>query len=211
VPAVGRDWFPPDSYVTRLVEGSTTMLADAESSTSGKLEAGPSTRVFKQDLMTRADGVSQLNRAAKVTWIGETGVVSLAVSAGTVPGDVAATLRFALATASVDAADPVPSVTVELVDGARRTAAVPLEAYGGVFPPMPPSLYKSREVARLAMLDEAIPTGAETHLQTFALPLAAFTATSPGLDPSRLREIRFRFAGPAGDGIFLDEIGIDPS
>ena len=88
--------------------------------------------------------------------------------------------------------------------------SLPLDAFGGVFPPMPTNPYKSREVAHLAMLGDQVSSDAETHLQTFVLPIDSFD-WAPGSDPSSLRALRFRITGPAAGALYLDEIGIDPS
>jgi hypothetical protein len=210
VPAAGRDWLPSDAYVTRLVEGSTAMLDDVDGS-SGTLTPEGSTRLLRLDLATREAGVTQGNKAAKVAWSAGGAAVRLDVpaTAASVLAGPGATIRFAVATASVDPADPVPEVTVELVDAAGRVAALPLEAFGGVFPPMPTNPYKSREVAHLATLGDQVSADAETHLQTYALPIGAFTA--PGFDPSSVRALSFRVTAPGAGALYLDEIGIDPS
>ncbi len=211
VPAAGLDWLPSDAYVTRLVEGSTTMLADFDpASTGGGLTAEGSTRVFRQDLATRGDGVTQDNRVARVAWPDGGGAVHVDV-----PGAAAATLaqpratvRFALATAAVDPSAPLPDVRVELVDAAGRVAASRLSAVGGVMPPMPVNPWKSREVAGLAMLGQGVSADAEAHLQTFVLPVASFNGAAD-FDRSSVRMLRFAIGAPASGALFLDEIGVD--
>jgi hypothetical protein len=136
--------------------------------------------------------------------------VAVPPSAAAVLADPTATVRFALATASLDPEAALPEVTLELVDAAGRVASTPLSAVGGVFPPMATNPWKSREVAALAMLGEGVSTDAETHLQTYALPVAAFNAV-PGFDPTQVRAVRFAIAGPESGALFLDEVGIDPS
>ena len=67
--------------------------------------------------MTRAVGVSQSNTAAKVRWSGGGGAVSLAVPAGDGAAAAAprATLRFTVATASLDPSDSLPALTVAAI------------------------------------------------------------------------------------------------
>lgn len=98
--------------------------------------------------------------------------------------------------------DPEPvDFTVELSDSAGKTAALPLSRFGVLQPPLKAQFLKS------AFLDEqAYKKAAEPVMQTIELPLRDFAAQ--GLDPAKLKTIRFRFDRGEKGSIVISEIGL---
>ncbi len=54
------------------------------------------------------------------------------------------------------------------------------------------------------------PRAPEAVFQSFTIPLAAFLAQSPALDPTRLASIRFVFDRSPAGVIMVSELGIAP-
>lgn len=97
----------------------------------------------------------------------------------------------------------LPDLSVELVDGAGRTAKLPLSAFGPVRRPIESYVYrrKGRDKDRFAALYEQV-------LQTYVMPMARFSAATPGFDPTTLAEVRLVFDRTKVGQVHVDDIGI---
>jgi hypothetical protein len=91
-------------------------------------------------------------------------------------------------------------LTVEIEDAGGRTGRLPL----GRFRLLQPQV--EAQVAKAAWLSDEKPS--ELVFDTFEIPLAAFRETTPGLDPSRLRAVRFLFDRTAKGVVVLDDLAI---
>jgi hypothetical protein len=116
-------------------------------------------------------------------------------------------LAFELGNAS-DEPPPV-YVTVELVDAKGSVASQPANRYGIIPPLMPAKLEKSRLVSKQLGYDffPKLETPYERVLQSFEIPLTAFTRANPHFDVTRITTIRFRFNDEHDGKAHLDEIG----
>ena len=90
--------------------------------------------------------------------------------------------------------------TVEVEDAAGRTARLPL----GRFRLLQPQI--EAQVAKAAWMASEKPS--ELVFDSFEVPLAAFRETTPDLDPSNLRAVRFLFDRTEKGVVVLDDIGI---
>jgi hypothetical protein len=92
-------------------------------------------------------------------------------------------------------------LTVEVADADGGTARVPLSRYGAVRRPLQSYVYlrKGRDAQRFATTYELV-------LQTYVIPLADLA--SQGVNPSRLRTVRWRFDRTPAGTVVLDNIGL---
>ncbi|MGH7504985.1 MAG: hypothetical protein ACRELX_05025, partial [Longimicrobiales bacterium] len=108
-----------------------------------------------------------------------------------------------------DEEKPPVDLSIEVVDAAGVSARVPLSRYGVVRRPLEMHILRRRDLE-----EERFEHLYEIVLQTYSIPLSDFTRASPGLDPSRLKQVRFVFdIAPAGT-VLIDEIGfsaMDPA
>ena len=98
--------------------------------------------------------------------------------------------------------DPV-DFTVELVDRAGHSAALPLSAIR----PLQPVL-KIVHAKWKAMEDALFEQSWEPVFQTFELPLAAFEKAAPGFKPGQLQTIRLRFDKSPKGVVVLGKVGL---
>ncbi len=94
-------------------------------------------------------------------------------------------------------------LSVELEDGAGRTARLPLTDFGVVRVPLESYIYrrKGRDKTAFATLAEPV-------MQTYVVPAAAFTKANAAFDPSTLRTIRLVFDRAKVGAILLDDVGL---
>lgn len=98
-----------------------------------------------------------------------------------------------------DAPKPPVDLSIEVEDAAGRTASVPLSDYGPIRRPL--------EIHILRRTDQETRDPTEMVLQSYHLPLSDFTASTPGLDPSRLVAVRLVFDRAVAGEVVVDEIG----
>ena len=196
----------------------------------GTIEARGLTTWRQEDLKLRGGG-TQRNQVTRLGWGEEQEEGELGESAESDPNtsatqaeppefeiklpdtgtaldiSAAAALVFDLLDASEEPNADVPlDLTVELVDGAGTSVALPLSHFQPVPGPIETEFTKWPALERLApQYDSPV----DFILQTFALPLEQFTAVNELFDPSRLSTIRLRFDRQPGGAIVLDGIGID--
>lgn len=97
--------------------------------------------------------------------------------------------------------DTLPmDLSVELVDADGKSLRVALSAYGPVRRPLASYVYRraGRDKARFATTYEIV-------LQTYTIPLADFARS--GVDPARLRAVRWVFDRTEAGTLWLDNIG----
>jgi len=93
-------------------------------------------------------------------------------------------------------------LTLEVEDAEGRTAAVALSRYGPIRRPLEMSILRRKDLEeeRFASLYELV-------LQSFRVPLSDFTAETPELDPTRLREVRLVFDRTEAGTVVVDDVG----
>jgi hypothetical protein len=91
-------------------------------------------------------------------------------------------------------------LTVEIEDAGGRTALLPL----GRFRLLQPQI--EAQVSKAAWMSGE--KRSELVFDSFEMPLAAFREATPGLDPSRLRAVRFLFDRTEKGVIVLDDVAI---
>jgi dienelactone hydrolase len=217
-PAGAREWLPQDVYVTQYQDASfkavnthdrlgKVELADMKQM---KVETHGLINPAKPELPLR-DAQSQANKALLAQWeAGANPFYSLTLLQGkdalfSLKGDER--LVFSLGNAMQD--NTPLYVTVELVDAQGEVAAQPVNRFGIVPPPLPAKLEKSNRVSK-ALGSEFFPklkTPYEQMLQSFEIPLSAFTAVNPDFDAAQVETIRFRFNDEKGGRMYVDEVG----
>jgi dienelactone hydrolase len=101
-----------------------------------------------------------------------------------------------------DEEKPQIDLSIEVEDAAGVTAKVALSRYGAIRRPLESYILRRRDVekTRFGALSEIV-------LQSYAIPLADFTAADPRIDLGRLTKVRFLFdRAPAGT-VLVDDIG----
>lgn len=99
--------------------------------------------------------------------------------------------------------NPPVDLTVEMEDAAGRTARVVLGAYGAIRRPLETYVMRRRDQE-----ERRFRTHWELVLQTYAIPLADFTAENPELDLTRLRKVRLVFDRVHAGEVVVDQIGL---
>lgn len=96
-----------------------------------------------------------------------------------------------------------PDFSLEIEDGAGRTARLPISRFGPVRMPIESYLYR-----RKGRDKSQFPTLAEAVLHTYVAPFTAFTTVEPAFDVRTVRAIRLIFDRKPVGAIMLDDIGI---
>jgi hypothetical protein len=217
-PAGARSWLPDDIFITEYQDASFKAVSTYDR--PGKVESVDMSEVkasfsglvqpSRPSLLLR-DGQAQQNSAFVAEWqAGSNPEYSLSLPQGgqasfALGGDER--LAFELGMAG-EVATPV-YVTVELVDAQGSVAVQPVNRYGVVPPLTPAKLEKSKQVSKWLGYDffPKIKTPYERVLQSFEIPLSAFTAANPNFDATQITTIRFRFSDEHEGKAYLDEIG----
>lgn len=222
---VAGDWLPGTMYVTRYHHSSFQALAtyeediDLESgSTQGVEIAADSLTKWKEaPLVLRSrnrtsTSNSQQNQAASLAWKRDSTDVIPSYRLALPPGlstswslGPASTLDIlASAEEGVDSL-AVPGAAVDLsiriTDAQGTAASVPLSRYGPIRKPL------DIRVLRRNLDESRFGETAELVLQSFAIPLADFTAVTPELDLSDLVEVALVFDLTPSGTLIVDDIG----
>ena len=116
--------------------------------------------------------------------------------------------------ASHDGSAPVPlDPVVEVTASDGVTVALPLSTWGALPPPLITRLVKNELTGALAGvsgLDLTLRSPAETVVQTYAIPLAAFVAANPAFVPERLDRIVLRIPTSAAGGLAVAGFALAP-
>lgn len=213
-PAAGRDWLPDQTVLVRSSEGGFRPLLDP-SRLGNRLVAGVTDTerdlsLVSIDLVLRALQDSQLNRVDALRWKDGSGTAEYRLDLP--PSTTAAltgghTLRFAMADGRAEGAPGTidPQIVLRTRDGgevARR-----LSEWGDLAPPLPAAMYKEVGLASAFGIGPDLRSPVERVLQTWALPLADFTATDPAFDPARIASVSFVFDRAQAGVVYLDEVG----
>ncbi len=96
-----------------------------------------------------------------------------------------------------------PDFSIEFEDASGRTARLPLSNFGAVRRPLESYIYR-----RKGRDKTQFPTLAEPVMQTYVIPLAAFSAGGSAFDPAGLRNIRLVFDRAPVGAVMVDDIGL---
>lgn len=208
-PRAGRAWLPDDIVETHWQSSERTVIEDFSEGTVDPLRNEPVgfAAVTPADPPLR-DGSKQRDRAVSLTWTGPA-IYTVAVDASVRDRlDPDGSLVFSAAAS--DGATPVEAIVeLESVDG--RVASARLGDVAPGRPALPTKLWKIDGLGDRYLPGERQPLPAERFLQTYAIDLTEFRPHDggPGLDPSRLASIAFRFEGRGA--LYLDDIGFEPA
>jgi len=97
---------------------------------------------------------------------------------------------------------PPLDLTVEVVDGAGRSARVPLSRYGPVRYPLEMSILRRKDLE-----EERFARFYEVLLQSYHIPLGDFVEEAPGLELRRLRTVRLVFDRTEAATVVVDDLG----
>jgi dienelactone hydrolase len=234
----GASWLPAGVYLQQYADSATRVLADYDDDIDVTTAAVPGARLLGENLSDWKEREAEIKwggldtRAVWLGWNREKAKATPSyalllpepgVAAG--PDDV---LAFHLADAKQEPSPPLDEekpgrdekkkdeskkenarkdeapkpidLTVEIEDAAGRTARLPL----GRFHPLQPRI--DAPVTKAAWLADQKPS--ELVFDSFEFPLAAFRAATPGLDPSRLRAVRFLFDRTEKGVVVLDDLAL---
>ena len=229
----GAAWLPDTIFISRYASSRARTLADfdedVDPTTStlpgGRFEGKNLTAWREQSVGPPGNAEVLASRAAYLAWDDDAlqGVPSYTL---TLPPDTAAPAGSSLVFALADGNDnPNPrglrrrdrsapthplwsavprrpiDLTVEITDAAGVVARLPLRSV---------SLLQAQLEARVWKGWFVQPRAPEAVFQSFTIPLAAFRAQSPALDPTRLASIRFVFDRSPAGVVMVSELGISP-
>ena len=208
-PVTAVPWLPQSIIVTRYQDAA---FLPVETTRSGAIAAQENTLAQVETLKLRDGETSQGAQALRLAWpAGSRPRYEITLPDGQAAGwelAPAHALTFALASAP---GEPVAGeVMVELETAVGQVARLPLRDFGPVLPPLPAYLVKAGWLAGLNGFPAKI-APEEIVLQTYTLPLAAFQAANPALQPNQLRALRFIFEGDRAGAIYLGEVGFAPA
>jgi dienelactone hydrolase len=233
----GASWLPAGVYLQQYADSATRVLADYDDDIDVTTAAVPGARLLGENLSDWKEREAEIKWGrldTRAVWLGwNRGKVKATpsyalllpepgVAAG--PDDV---LAFHLADAKQEPSPPLDEekagkderrdvskkkeakkdenpkpidFTVEVEDAAGRTARLPL----GHFRLLQPRI--EAQVAKAGWLEDG--RSSDLVFDSFELPLAAFREASPGLDPSRLRAVRFLFDRTEKGVVVLDDLAL---
>ncbi len=208
-PMAGREWLPDDIYLVRSDDGTAAPLVDVAGSggaapTLAKVSEGLDSALGLQ-LPLRALQDGQDGLATMLEWgTAQPGTATWGVSGIGAPGGPSPTsgseIRLALANGTLPTATGAqasvgldPLVVVTSTDGV--TVGLPLSTWGALPPPLVARLVKSDVLGTLASisgLDLSLRSPAEIVVQSYRIPLSAFSAANPAFVPARLDSVTLR-------------------
>jgi hypothetical protein len=112
-------------------------------------------------------------------------------------------LAFFLCSNRDDSGDSL-DIAVAIEDAAGESAELPLSRFAKISPPL------AARLGKYAFIDDfGASKPAERVLQRFSLPVSAFAAANPNLNPATLRKLSFVFDRSATGEIALDDVGFE--
>jgi dienelactone hydrolase len=219
--AAGEGWLPDTVYVQRFDQAGDVVLAGYEEDIDLTTTTLPGGLISAEELLNWREqrihnkwGTTDI-AAVYLNW--RDGSIP-ALYTIRLPGeDILSlsgeeTLIFHLADPNQDPASENPPVeraprqpldfTILLRDSSGETARLPLSQYRMVQSQLPAQLFK-------AGLFEKNPSS-EPVLQSFAIPLADFTAANPAFDPARLTAVSFVFDRTRPGSLIIESVGFRP-
>ncbi|MFN2115527.1 MAG: MFS transporter [Anaerolineae bacterium] len=223
-------WLPETDYVSRYADPGFRIVADFEedvdSSTASLVGAsirGSGFGYWREKLLEFRTGKSQETRAVALGWSAPGASYTLSLPPGLANDwGLTADSLLVLAVAEADQSPPgrpaqadadtegetaggIPlDLTIEITDSSGASSAVPLSEHGVVPRPIRSTLTKLPAWESRRYRNDTQPI-----LGSVEVPLAAFIAQEPNLDPTGLSSIRLRFDRSPEGVILIDDIGFD--
>jgi dienelactone hydrolase len=196
-------WLPNDLLVTRYSDGELQVIDGQRASIEAAVNATGFVTNQNWRLTLRADGYSQYDYARMLVW--ESGPASLAYEF-TTPLRLTAgnSVTFDLTSASDDYRPRDITVTLVSADDTEATVLVDVETT--LRPPLETHLLKVPGMPGLGDFENWTWL-TERVLQTYEIPIEAFTAANPRIDLSAVVELRFDLIDPSGV-VLIDEVGL---
>ncbi len=210
-PMVGREWLPADVIVVRSKSGESVGLTSGspDRPIDGLTVTTAGATVRTRSVPLRALQPDQVTRGTLMTWNAGSGAASWTLDGlDGILGSGRPPTALRLVVADGRAPDPttttpLPVTVVATAGGAP--AAVPLDRFGALPPPLPVRLAKHDLLAALAGIDLSVRSASEIVLQTYEIPLSAFADTGPSFDPARLSAISIEVARTGSGAIWITE------
>lgn len=222
-PRVAREWLPADRYISQCEEASFETIADFEedldlatTTLKGGRIHGQRLTFWSENALTlrNKNRTPQNNSAVQFAWHHEYNRASPGQESpfyeillpdslpGSAPLSAESRLIFSLANAG-DNNDAV-DLSLELIDRDGESARLPLSHFAPIPCPLKTQLTKWPwlDYFNLARRSELV-------LQTFTIPLAAFTQANSAFTPQRCRRIRFVCDRSPRGQVTLDRMGWD--
>jgi dienelactone hydrolase len=227
----GAAWLPAVVYLQQYEDSATRVLADYEEDIDLTTATAPGARLRGENLADwkeREASIKWGSLDTRAVWLGwnrekakDTPSYALLLPDPGIEAAPDAVVAFHLADAKQDPSPPLDEekagkapkdaakkdenpkpidLTVEVEDGEGRTARLPLGRFRLVQPQIEAQVAKAQWLAEVQR--------SELVFDTFELPLAAFREVTPGLDPSRLRAVRFIFDRTEKGVVVLDDLAV---
>lgn len=216
---VAARWLPDTFYVSQFNDSTFEAVCDYEedpnvttTTLAGGSTAGEGLKTWReQRIPLRAkDGRNQDNSAVYLGWDrkGKAGAplyrIQLPAGEGQAPQLGAdAKLVLSLANTSKEAGDPNFTIELKTIDGA--TVSLPFTQFAAITPRL------KVQTSKMSFMETMVVEPAEVILQTYELPLAAFSRADARFNPARLKTITLRFDRTPSGEIALDRVGFTKS
>ncbi|UCC64764.1 MAG: MFS transporter [Anaerolineae bacterium] len=218
---VARVWLPDTVYLNLFQGSADRLVSTYEEDIDVKTTTMPGGEQSGENLTLWREGAVELlasvqfgpidTSAVYLGWDAESSgdLASYAISLPEegLTLDVDSTLIFSLAdagptpTSSEGGSREPIDLTVEVIDGAGRSARLPLSSYSYLQPQIV-SVF-----AKAPFLNITGPSPSEAIFQSFEYPLAAFAEANPTLDPADLAAVRLLFDRTPAGVVVLDDVG----
>jgi dienelactone hydrolase len=220
-PAAAAGWLPEDAIVTQYQDHEFIPVDTNELGGRQHVEVRGA-KAAAEDMsewkavahQSRHDGTTLHDRVLQFAWaagsepVYEVSLPTEEVARWSLAGDDA--LVLSLGNALTGTVESPGEIVVELETDRAAVARLPLSDFAPVHPSLPVAFTKAPWIAPMTGYDIEVFRPEEFVLQTYTLPLSAFTQVSPNFDPAHLRAIRVRFDGSKDGAVLLDDIGFWP-
>jgi hypothetical protein len=216
-PMVGREWLPEDIVIVRSRHGGAAPLWGSDPARTAEGVRAVVDGAVARDLPIplRALQREQAMRGTFLRWTAGSGQATWDLAGlDAVPkpgsGDWDA-IRVAIA----DGRDPATSdaVSIPVVIHAEAGGVVvdlPLDRFGALPPPLPVHLVKHDLLVATAGMDVSVWSQAEVVLQTYEVPLSAFTEADPEFDPGALASLGLTVSRATDGALWIAEPALVP-
>lgn len=207
------NWLPQTNYITQYEDIGIEWTADFEEDVDVLTCSLPGCEIRAAGLTTWNESAPrfrnkdrQENHVVRLGWSGAQSYFAVKFSSSLSQSFTPETL---LVFKAADARKPEDlteglDISVVLVDQWGNQASLTLSEV------LPLQTQFPAEISRLPLWNESyFKEAGEEVFQTYRIPLAQFTAKTPGLDLDGIREIRFQFDQTPSGLVYLDEIGFD--
>jgi hypothetical protein len=215
-PMVGRQWLPDDVIIVRSKTGSDRALTDGgpDHPVEGVTidTTGGDARTLTVPL--RALQPDQVLRGTRLSWEPAAGTATWTVGnldAILERGDAPSAVRISIADGrTLDDSDGNSLPVSVRMDSGDRSVRLPLERFGALPPPLPVHLAKHDLLASTAGIDLSFRAASEVVLQTYEIPLTAFTDADTAFDPTGAAAFTVEVSRADGGALWIAEPALVP-